>query len=140
MNIFEEVKVKWIEEKLNVHGGRNKNAIVECFGKFGVTPCEDLLALYSTLDGKDCMDKEYFKLWSLEEIESENSSERKFERSMKYGVLFGDYCVNCWCFRINKNGEVLIDHFVENEEPKIRSSSISEFFRLMQQNPDEALI
>ena len=140
MNIFEEFKSKWIKEELNVHSGREKVAIVECFKKFGVTPCEELLALYGTIDGKDCMDKEYFRLWSLEEIESENGSEREFERSMRYGVLFADYCVNCWCFRINNKGEVLIDHFVENSEPKVRFKSIKDFFKLMQKYPDDALV
>ncbi len=120
MNIFETFKEKWIEEKLDVHPGCDEKMITECFEKFGVTPADDLLALYSTLNGKDCMDDEHFKLWSLTEILEENSSEGDIERAIKYGVLFGDYCVNCWCYRVNKKGEVLIDYFTGESEPELR--------------------
>lgn len=140
MEIFEKFKNQWIKEKLDVHSGQDEKSIVACFKKFGVTPRNELLTLYSMLDGKDCMDEEHFRLWSLEEIVQENSSERELERTLKYGVLFGDYCLNCWCYRINKHGEVLIDYFTENEEPILRSGSLLQFFQLMKKDPDEALL
>ena len=140
MEIFSAFKNKWVKEKINVHPGREEIDIIECFEKFGVTPTKDLIALYETLDGKDEMDEEYFRLWSLKEIIEENGSEREIERTLKYGVLFGDYLVNCWCYRINKNGEVLIDDFTDGHEPKLKSGSVVEFFQLMLNDPDEALI
>jgi hypothetical protein len=140
MNVFENFKAKWTKEELKTHSGKGREEIVKCFKKFGVTPTEELLALYCTIDGKDCMDKEYFRLWSLNEIDIENSSERELERTMRYGVLFADYCVSCWCFRINRKGEVLIDYFSDNVEPRVKSSSITEFFKLMQECPDDALM
>ena len=140
MDIFEKFKEKWVHKKLDVHPGKDEQTIIECFEKFGVTPTDDLLALYKALDGKDCMDEEHFRLWTLEEVLTDNSSERELERTLKYGVLFGDYCVNCWCYRISKNGEVLVDYFSGDDEPIKRSNSVLDFFQLMEKDPDEALL
>ena len=140
MKVFGAFKNQWVREELDVHPGKDDSSIVECFEKFGVTPGKELLALYSLIDGKGCMDEEHFRLWSLSEIIEENSSEKELERTLKYGVLFGDYCVNCWCYRVNNSGEVLIDYFIENDEPILRSSSLLEFFQLMEKDPGEALL
>ena len=140
MEIFKVFKNKWVNEKINVLPGREEKDIIECFETFGITPTKDLIALYETLDGKDDMNEESFRLWSLKEIIEENSSKRDLERTLKYGVLFGDYLVSCWCYRVNKNGEVLIDHFTDGLEPIVKSGSVIEFFQLMLNDPDGALI
>jgi hypothetical protein len=140
MNIFEKFKRRWVQEKLDVHSGKDEQTIVECFEKLGVTPSADLLNLYKILDGKDCMDDEHFRLWSLKEIQEENSTDSEIEITKKFGVLFGDYCINCWCYRVNTKGEVYIDYFADNKEPILRSSSLVEFFQLMEKDPDEALL
>lgn len=140
MEIFEKLKAKWLSEELDVHPGQDERAIVQCFEKFGFKPKKDLVALYKTLDGKDCMDEEYFRLWSLKEICEENRSEHDQERTEEYGVLFGDYCVNCWCFRVNNKGAVFVDYFTEGEVPQLRANSITEFFLIMEKHPDEVLV
>ena len=140
MNIFETFRDKWIKQKLDVHPPKDEQSILDCFKIFGISASKDLLYLYSTMDGKDCMDEEYFRLWKLNEVFEENSSRSEIERTKKYGVLFADYCVNCWCYRINANGEVLIDYFTEGKEPEIRAGSITDFFQLMANSPDEALL
>ena len=139
MNILDTFKNKWIIEALDIHPGRDEKSIVNCFESFGVSPTKSLLALYQALDGKDCMDDEYFRLWSLEEIMKDNNNVDEIARTLKYGVMFADYCVNCWCYRINKNGEVLIDYFIEGKEPILRSNSLLDFFHLMLKDPDKAL-
>ena len=140
MNIFETFRDNWTKEKLDVHPPKDEQSIVSCFQVFGISPSEDLLKLYGTLDGKDCMDEEHFRLWPLSEVYEENSSDRELARTKKYGVLFADYCVNCWCYRINKRGEVLIDYFTDENEPELRASSLTDFFQLMAKDPDEALL
>ena len=139
-NIFEEFKSKWDLENLDVHPGRTAAEIIKCFEKFGVTPSDQLINLYTTLDGKDEMDGEYFRLWSLQEIREDNDSVEECERTGKYGVVFGDYLVNCWCYRISKNGEILIDYFSDDQPPELRANSLLEFFELMKKNPNDALI
>ena len=140
MNIFETFREKWKEQKLDVHPPIDEQSITKCFQSFDVTPSSDLLVLYGTLNGKDCMDDEHFRLWSINEVYEENGSDRELARTNKYGVLFADYCVNCWCYRINKAGEVFVDYFAEEKEPEIRAKSLKEFFELMAKDPDEALL
>lgn len=139
MKIFETFRDRWIHEGLDVHPPKDEQSIVNCFKSFGVSPSSELLALYGTLDGKDCMDEEHFRLWSLREILEEGSSDSELARTKKYGVLFADYCVNCWCYRINNKGEVLIDYFTEEKEPEIRANSLAGFFQIMAKDPDEVL-
>jgi len=138
-NIFEEFKSKWDLENLDVHSGRTAAEIIECFEYFGITPSDQLIQLYTTLDGKEEMDGEYFRLWSLKEIREDNDSVEERERTRKYGVLFGDYLVNCWCYRISENGEVFVDYFSDDRPPELRANSLLEFFELMRENPDDAL-
>ena len=86
------------------------------------------------------MDGEHFRLWSLQEIREDNDSVEERERTRKYGVLFGDYLVNSWCYRVSKNGEIFIDYFSDDRLPELRANSLLEFFELMKKNPDDALI
>jgi len=139
-NIFEEFKSKWDLEKLDVRTGNTAAEIIDCFEYFGVSPSDQLINLYTTLDGKDEMDGEHFRLWSLQEIREDNDSVEKCERTRKYGVIFADYLVNCWCYRISKTGEIFIDYFSDDRPPELRAISLLEFFKLMQNNPDDALI
>jgi len=138
-NIFEEFKSKWELENLDVHPGRTAGEIIECFEYFGITPSDQLIQLYTTLDGKVEMDGEYFRLWSLKEIREDNDSVEERERTKKYGVLFGDYLLNTWCYRTSKNGEVFVDYFFSDRPPELRANSLLEFFELMRDNPDDAL-
>jgi hypothetical protein len=139
MNIFETFRDKWIKEELDVHPPKDKSAIIKCFSAFGFIPTADLLELYGALDGKDCMDDEYFRLWSLNEILEENSSEDSLTKAKQYGVLFADHCISCWCYRINSRGEVFVDYFTEEKEPEIRAESLTEFFELKEKSPDAIL-
>ena len=138
MNIFEVFASKWVKEKLGVHHGREDQAIIECFEKNGVTPSKDLLTLYKVVDGKDSMDSEHFRLWSLEEINTENGRRDEKEQTAKYGVLFADFLINSSRYRVNNKGEVLMDDFI-NSETGHKWNSVSEFFQLMAKDPNEIL-
>lgn len=85
------------------------------------------------------MDNEYFRLWPLNEVLAENGSDIELERAKKYGVLFADYCLNCWCYRVNGKGEVIIDYFSAEKESEKRANSLLSFFQLMAKDPDKAL-
>lgn len=86
-----------------------------------------MIALYTSLGGMQEMDKELWRLWPLAEIKSENAT------ASSSGVLFSDYLINCWCYRLkaNSNGTsaVLVDHF-DGAEPVQVASSLEEFLSL----------
>lgn len=140
MNIFEKFKQKWESEKLDVNPPQDTLEIEKCFRRFGIEPSRELIDLYRTLDGKGCMDNEHFRLWSLKEILEENGSEQERDRTIMYGVLFADYCVNCWCYRVNGMGEVIVDYYSDEKEPEKRTDSVLSFFQLMEKDSDKALL
>ena len=80
-----------------------------------------------------------FELWPLSRIEEENSSEKEREKTKRFGVLFADYSLSCWEYRVNSSGQVLIDYY-DGKEPEIKANSVKEFFELMLEDPDEALL
>ena len=140
MEIFQKFRSKWTTDDLGVHPGQNERVIIRCFKGLGLTPVKELLSLYEIVDGKDDMDGEHFRLWPLNEIVKEHEHLQDKERALKYGVIFGDYCIDCWHYRVNGNGEVLVDYYDEENEPEIRARSLVEFFILMDTDPDEALL
>ena len=85
------------------------------------------------------MDEEMFELWPLEKIKKENSSEKERGRTKQFGVLFADYSFNAWDYRINSNGQVLID-YLDGRKPELKANSVKDFFILMLKEPDKALL
>jgi len=138
MNIFETFKKRWENENLDVYPPKDEESIIECFEQLGLFPSTDLLELYKTMDGKGCMDLEMFELWPLDRIIEENSSEKEREKAKRFGILFADYSLWCWAFRVNSKGQVLIDNY-DGNEPEIKANSVKEFFELMLKDPDEAI-
>ena len=139
MSVFEIFRDRWKNENLDVNPPVDAESIVRCFEQFGISPQQDLLELYKTLNGKGCMDQEMFELWPLARIEKENSSEKERDRTKRFGVLFADYSFSAWEYRINSSGQVLIDYY-DGKEPEIRGDSIKDFFELMLKDPDEVLL
>jgi len=140
VDIFLYWKQKWTKENLDVHPPRNLKAITQSFRALNFDAPEQLVSLYSVLDGKEEMDKEHFRLRRLDEIVEENSSQQEFSRIDEHGILFSDYLINSWCYRIKSNGEVLLDSCEHDRLPTLKSKSLVEFFETMASDPDEALL
>jgi hypothetical protein len=68
------------------------------FGRLGAVATPDVVALYGTFGGMREMDDDNFlRIWSLEEIAAQ-------ERSVR-GVLFADYMISCWEYRLSPASE-----------------------------------
>lgn len=97
----------------------------DTFAAVGSVATSDVLALYARLGGMVDMDDEYWRLWSLDEVRLENTKPSPF------GVLFSDYMLSCWCYRLRPNSDdtssVLVDYF-DGREPGVVAESIAEFF------------
>ncbi|MBV7541881.1 hypothetical protein [Acidovorax sp. sic0104] len=82
--------------------------------------------MYAVLGGMEQMDREYWRLWPLTELVSENS-----DQSLQ-GVLFSDYLINCWSYRLvpnaNDTSSVFLDYF-DGKQPIQVASSVDEFFK-----------
>ena len=108
------------------------DAVREAFTRVGSRATSDVVSLYSGLGGMEEMDDEYWRLWPLAELKAE-----KQEQS-SYGVLFSDYLLNCWCYRLKPNSDdtssVLVDSF-DGCEPKVISRTLGEFLEAYSVNP-----
>jgi hypothetical protein len=138
MEIFEKLRGKWISEDIALYPPETRSATIECFRKLGIEASEELISLYGIVGGMEDMDDEQFRLWSLNEILEENTTPEETQRCKIDGVLFADYLINSWCYRI-KN-EVFIDHFENSRNPEVRAKSLTSFFEVMLNEPDNVLL
>ena len=117
---------RWQEQGLVLHPPETESAVREAFKKVGGVATSDVLSMYAVLGGMEQMDREYWRLWPLAELVSENS-----DKSLQ-GVLFSDYLINCWSYRLvpnaNDTSSVFVDYF-DVKEPIQVASSVDEFFR-----------
>ena len=143
MNVFESVKKKWLEEGLVLLPSENSDSVISCFKKLGATPTEDVIQLYSVLGGMEDMDGNHFRMWSLDEIIKENRDSDN-PNLLNNGVMFADYLVNCWCYLVaplseKKKSSVLIDYYGSGDKLELRGKTLSGFYELLLEEPDEVL-
>jgi hypothetical protein len=98
-------------------------------------PEKDVIELYGAIGGMSMMDNEYWRLWPLSEIEDRGNE------TNEYGVLFSDYCLDCWAYRIKRNSDssvVYVDHF-DGNAPSMVAESLDQFFALYVANARDLL-
>ena len=117
---------RWHEEGLVLLPPETEAAVRAAFAKVGTVATSDVISMYAVLGGMEQMDREYWRLWPLTELVSENSDQSQ------QGVLFSDYLANCWSYRLvpnpNDTSSVFVDYF-DAKKPIQVASSIDEFFR-----------
>ena len=127
---------RWSHEGVDALPPASEESVRAAFSKLGMMPTRDVIELYGAIGGMSMMDNEYWRLWPLSEIE-----ERHAEAN-EYGVLFSDYCLDCWAYRIKPNGSdssaVFIEHF-DGKAPSMVSESLDQFFDLYVANARDLL-
>jgi hypothetical protein len=78
------------------------------------------------------MDDGFLRVWSLQEIETENGEESEF------GLLFADYLINSWCYRLKPESDVAsfvyVDCFDKNPAVVV-ARSLDDFFEVYAEDP-----
>jgi hypothetical protein len=124
MQILAKLVSHWQSEGLTLFAPEAADRVREVFAGVGWNATSDVLLLYASLGGMEEMDKEYWRMWPLQDIESENSE------PSRSGVLFSDYLMGCWCYRLRPNADdtsaVLVDYFDE-KEPTIVANTLEQF-------------
>jgi len=82
------------------------------FGRLGAVATPDVIALYGTFGGmREMAGDSYLRIWPLEEIAERPRSD--------HGVLFADYLISSWEYRLSPASEdqsaVHVDHSGQNE-------------------------
>lgn len=77
------------------------------FERLGGVATPDVIALFAVVGGMRDMDDDYLRLWSLEEIAQQPPSDE--------GVLFADYLISCWDYRLSptagSRSAVRVEHY-----------------------------
>ena len=131
MRILASLMKSWQSEGIPLIAPETEASIRQAFARVGSRATSDVVFLYSSFGGMDEMDKEYWRLWSLAEVGLENPV------SSGSGVLFSDYLMSCWSYRLRPNeydtSSVLVDYF-DGAEPSVVANTLEEFFEFYAAN------
>lgn len=115
---------RWRQQRVVLLPPATAGTVRAAFDSLGATATTDVIALYGACGGMEQMDDEYWCLWSLEQLQKENSE------PSESGVIFSDYLINSWCYRLKMvNGEtsaVYVDYF-DGRPPLLVAPSVSGF-------------
>ena len=136
MNNLQQQVAKWLGEPVQELPAANASDVQAVFEALGYTASSDVIALYERIGGMQSMDENYFRLWPLAQVREENASRSP------HGVLFADYLINSWCYRVKPvsetEGSVYVDHF-DGSPPLLVGRSLDEFFRSCLSDPESVL-
>jgi hypothetical protein len=117
---------RWADEGTVVLPPASAVDVRETFAALGSVATADVVTLYGLIGGMERPDNELWRLWPLAEVSAENAS-----RLSPFGVLFSDYMLSCWCYRLRPRDDdrsaVLLDRF-DGQAPVVVAYSLSEFF------------
>ena len=119
-------------QKLGVHPGENGQAVRDAFGRVGAHATEDVVSLYECVGGMDIPEDDMWRLWSLEEVITENRAPSKF------GVQFSDYMLSCWNFRVAPVTDLISEVYLDyvNGEPPVKVAlSLQAFLEVLATEP-----
>jgi hypothetical protein len=106
------------------------------FKTIGFQASSDIVELFRALGGMSQMDNEYWRMWSLEEISATN------QQTSEAGLLFADYCLDCYQYRFKPISASAAEVWVEGFDsgPPVRiSCDLSDFFEAYITKPDSIL-
>jgi hypothetical protein len=114
---------RWEREKVDSLPGEPEEAVRRAFAQLGVQATSDVVRLYGEIGGMRMMNEELWRLWPLAEVAAQTPS--------PHGVLFSDYCISCWEYRLQPTGNdrsaVYVDRH-DSKPPVLLASSLDEFF------------
>lgn len=125
MRFINSLLLQWASEGVEPLPPESPDAVREAFACAGMVATTDVIALYGAIGGMRMMDKEYWRLWPLAEVRE--------QRPSAHGVLFSDYLISCWEYRLKATSSdtsaVYIDRF-DNTSPTLVAPSLESFFEL----------
>ena len=134
---LEIVVARWRKERIGLLPPEPPERVAEVFASLGLKATGEMLELYAQLGGMRIMDDEDWRLWSLDEIREEN------KESSPDGVLFSDYLIDCWRYRLKATAdgeaEVLIDRSASDIPPRRIARSLNDFFAAYVEDAQEIL-
>jgi hypothetical protein len=127
---------RWAAESVMPLPPVDAHSVIETFTRLHSVATPDVIHLYCLMGGMENMTNDLWRHWSMTEILEENRDPSNF------GVLFADFLVSSWCYRLlpnaNDTSAVYVDHF-DGKDPYLVASSLEEFFDSYLRNPKSFL-
>jgi hypothetical protein len=127
---------KWRTADIGVLPPYGEAIIRSTFLEAGIEPSKDLITLYSAIGGMESDDRNLWRLWSLSETDGRKAEPNKF------GVLFSDYLLESWVYRvkpISKDVSAIYVDYFDGKASILVATSLEQFFSLYAANADKLL-
>jgi hypothetical protein len=123
---------QWKREGVEVSPPFTAQEVRDTFAAVGSVATSDVVEMYTTLGGVFDGAESIWELWSLDGIRKENNVPSPF------GILFSDYMISCWCYRLrptsDDTSEVFVDYF-DGKDPALIARNLNEFFDHFLESP-----
>ena len=136
MTNLESLIQSWRDENSEVLPPVRPEVVVAAFESLGQTATSDVIALYGRCGGMWEMDSRLWRLWPLEDIVRGGVEQSNF------GIVFGDYCLDCWWYRLHSvSAEVSAVYVDDGTEAGLQqvAASVNEFIEGLWRDADEML-
>ncbi|MFZ6642589.1 hypothetical protein ACO0LL_22895 [Undibacterium sp. TC4M20W] len=131
-----ELVTRWRDQDIEMHPPFPKEVIHQVFNDIGVPATDDVVALYESLGGMSNMNDDNWRIWSLQEISHANQDLSEF------GVIFSDYLLDCYHFRLKPVSEAVSEVWIEgfdDGQPVCVAKSLDDFFERYVISPESVL-
>jgi hypothetical protein len=126
---------RWKEQGITPSPPYSASKVREAFATAGAVATQDVIETYTRIGGAFDGDV-VWELWSLDDILKRNE-----ERS-PFGVMFSDYLIDCWGYRLLPSSQatsaVYVDYF-DRAQPAMIAESMEEFFASYAEDPHSLL-
>ena len=105
-------------------------SIAAAFARGGAIATPDVFYVYSAVGGMEVMDEGFMRIWPLKEVKNQRASD--------CGLIFADYLLDSWCFRVRPLGPdasgVYIDRF-DGLPLQLIATNVLEFLDIYEHDP-----
>jgi hypothetical protein len=127
---------KWRQEETGAFPPCGEAVVHATFLAAGIAAPRDLVHLYGVIGGMEVANKDMWRLWPLSEVDARKTD------ATEYGVLFSDYLIESWVYRIKPNdtntSSVYVD-YANGQPPILVARTLEQFFETYESNPDKLL-
>lgn len=121
--MLERLVARWTCEGVAPHPPEDAARVQQVFRTLGFEATPDVLALYGAIGGMNVPDDVLWRLWPLDEVVAQPPSAQ--------GVLFSDYLISCWEYRLlpvsAAHSAVYVDSH-DGQPPRQVAPSLDAFF------------
>jgi hypothetical protein len=120
--VCERLKARWVREGADPRPPESPERVQHVFRALGVEATPDVIEMYGVIGGMDAWDNALWMLWPLDRVAEQAPSSE--------GVLFSDYCLDCWQYRLRpisaEESAVYVD--CDGKPPRLVAFTLKDFF------------